>query len=91
MINDTDMYLKYQRMIDDFAWKYSTYGFCDFDEMRSYGNYVFVETIRKYDNKKASFSTYLYINLNRRLKRYFDRQARESWPVIGDETWIKTL
>ena len=77
-----ELYHKYRNMIRNFAWRYSLCGTLDFYELEAQGNLIFMETLNKYNEQRAMFSTYLYLNLDRDMSKYIKRQYRESWPVI---------
>lgn len=67
---------KYQRMIQKVAHNIGIRYSVDFDEMEAQGYLIYCECVQKFDITKASFSTYLYINLTGRLKDFAESYTR---------------
>lgn len=55
----------YIKMIDKKAWEVSRKTGVDFEELQGYGALIYCYVLKKYDVSKSSFSTILYLALNR--------------------------
>jgi len=66
----------YVNMVRSRAHYYAKCFSMDYDEIEAQGFLIYCKTITKFDNKKASFSTYLYRNLSGNLLAYC-RQKKE--------------
>jgi hypothetical protein len=82
-MNTVELYHQFRPMIRSFSRKYS--GLIDPDEIEAQGNLIFIETIIRYDEHQARFSTYLYHRLDRKLQKFAMRQQRNEWPVIASD------
>ena len=80
-----DNFEKYTNMCRKLAWKYSSPSKMDYDDLEQEAFLIYCECIEKYDVTKSSFSTYLFINLNGRLKLYKDKENREFDYIQSDE------
>jgi DNA-directed RNA polymerase specialized sigma subunit len=60
----------YVNMIRMFAWKYAKKYHMDYEDVEAQGFFIYSMAVSKYHKGIASFSTYLYINLNGRLRDY---------------------
>ncbi|MDR1838681.1 MAG: hypothetical protein LBQ93_03730 [Treponema sp.] len=65
--NEFDTYVK---MIRKFAWQYAKKFRMDYSDVEAQGFLIYSMAIQDFHKKKASFSTYLYINLHGRLRDY---------------------
>jgi hypothetical protein len=84
MTDETRLYKQYKNMIKSIARKYSSGGMLDYYEVEGQGNLIFVETLRKYNEHKAKFSTYLYVRLDKGLMKYMARNIKNSWAVLDE-------
>jgi len=69
----------YVNMVRKRAWYYSRIYKMDYDEVESQGFLIYCMSLKTYESKKASFSTFLYRNLSGRLRDYCQQ--------IKDKTW----
>lgn len=77
------LFEKYSLMIRRRAHEYSQSFGIDYSELESQGFLIYCECLEKYDAEKSSFSTYLYIQLNR-LKDYCKTYVRQQGVLIND-------
>lgn len=68
---------KYVKLIQKRAWEYAQKTGYDYDELEAQGYLIYCECLEKFDITKSSFSTYLYIQLNR-LNDYIVINNRQS-------------
>lgn len=73
-MESSTLFLQYQPMILDRCYKFARKYDIDQDEVVSEGYLVFMEVIRKFDEKKAKFSTFLWINLHYHLEEFCSKQ-----------------
>ncbi|MFA5048698.1 MAG: sigma factor [Patescibacteria group bacterium] len=59
------LFLQYKKLIDKKAYQVSMKWKYDVDDLKSEGYLIFLESLKKYDESKAKFSTYLTWNLKR--------------------------
>jgi hypothetical protein len=64
-------------MVEKAVWKYSKRYHLDFAEIEGQGYLIFCEALKKLNPNKASFSTYLYNELNR-LDNYCKNEYRKN-------------
>lgn len=76
---------KYANMCRKVAWKFSSARKMDYDDFEQEAFLIYCECLEKYDVSKSSFSTYLFINLNGRLKSYKEKNDREFDYLQEDE------
>lgn len=66
----------YINMINKKAWEVSRNTGVDFEELQGYGALIYCNILEKYDISKSSFSTILYLGLNRLYEyAYYDRDG----------------
>lgn len=53
-------YKKYENLLKNRAWFYSKKYNFDYHELLAEANLIYVEALKRYDNEKGKFSTYLY-------------------------------
>ena len=80
-------YRTYKNLIRKHAWRLSKKYNYDFDELYSEGCLIFTQTIKKYNEQKAKFSTYLYKSLYFGLRDYIkkNKTQNESYEHYFDE------
>lgn len=76
---------KYANMCRKLAWKYSSARKMNYEDFEQESFLIYCECLEKYDISKSSFSTYLFINLNGRLKLYRNKEDREFEYLQSDE------
>lgn len=74
---------KFVDLIRKRAWEYSKKYNIEYSEMESQGYLIYCECLEKFDNTKSSFSTYLFIQLNR-LGDFAKTYARQKGELIED-------
>ena len=77
------LFEKYANLIRKRAHEYSKKYGVDYSELESQGYLIYCECLEKYDVSKSSFSTYLYIQLNR-LGDYIKTYQRQQGILIQD-------
>jgi hypothetical protein len=66
----------YTKMIDKKAWEVARKTGVDFEELQAYGALIYCNILEKYDVSKSSFSTILYLGLNRLYEyAYYDKDG----------------
>jgi hypothetical protein len=77
---------KYQNMIRSAAWGAAKAWGLDFDDVESQGYLVFMEALERYEEGRASFSTFLFNRL-KTLNDYCEREVRlkgKSIPILEE-------
>lgn len=77
------LFEKYANLIRRRAHEYSKKYGIDYSELESQGFLIYCQCLEKYDISKSSFSTYLYIQLNR-LGDYVKTYQRQQGVLIQD-------
>ena len=77
-------FLQYQNMIQKLAHKVSRLYQVEYEDMEAQGYLIYCECLQNYEITKASFSTYLYINLVGRLKSYALTVSRQKGIALYD-------
>lgn len=68
-MNTEEHYKKYELMINKISWTFVKSTGLPFEDFKSEGNMIYMESINKFDkNKDCEFSTYLYSRLITKLK-----------------------
>jgi DNA-directed RNA polymerase specialized sigma24 family protein len=80
----------YVNMVRDRAHYYSKCYKMEYADIEAQGFLIYCMAIQNYHKKKASFSTYLYINLNGRLRDYCDRKKAKEGQESGFEDILKS-
>lgn len=83
----------YKKMIDKKAWEVSKKTGVDFEELRAQGAFIYCYVLNRYDPSKSSFSTILYLSLNRlyEYSYYFRDRKRDKTLSETVEKSIKSL
>jgi hypothetical protein len=77
----TKQFNQFRPMVEKAVWKYSKKYHLDFAEIEGQGYLIFCEALEKLDPSKASFSTYLFNELDR-LDGYCRKEYRKSYKDI---------
>lgn len=80
----TNMLTDYINMVKKITWKYSKKYHYDYEELESQAYLVFCEALKKHDSSLASFSTYLYIELQR-LSYYCVKQLKRKKMITKEK------
>jgi len=88
MLDSTATFKQFEPMVEGAAWKaHKQYGL-EHDDAKGMAYEIFCTTLRRHDPERASFSTYLYGSLDRRLKnyamRYLQKHNRKQLPRIDN-------
>jgi hypothetical protein len=73
----TKQFLQFRPMVEKAVWKYSKKYHLDYEEISGQGYLIFCEALEKLNPDKASFSTYLFNELNR-LDNYCKNEYRKN-------------
>jgi hypothetical protein len=73
----TKQFNQFRPMVEKAVWKYSRKYHLDFAEIEGQGYLIFCEALEKLDPSKASFSTYLFNELER-LEQYCKKEYRKN-------------
>ena len=76
---------KYANMCRKLAWKYSDARKMNYEDFEQESFLIYCECLEKFDVTKSSFSTYLFINLDGRLKSFKEKNDREFRYLQEDE------
>ena len=79
------MFEKYVNMCRKVAWKFASANKMNYEDFEQEAFLIYCECLEKYDVTKSSFSTYLFINLNGRLKSFKEKDDREFSHIQEDE------
>jgi hypothetical protein len=73
----TKQFNQFRPMVEKVVWKYSKKYHLDYEEISGQGYLIFCEALEKLDPSKASFSTYLFGELDR-LDQYCRKEYRKN-------------
>jgi hypothetical protein len=73
----TKQFNQFRPMVEKAVWKYSKKYHLDFTDVEGQGYLIFCEALEKLDPSKASFSTYLFNELER-LEQYCKKEYRKN-------------
>jgi len=77
----TKQFNQFRPMVEKAAWKYSKKYHLDYEEISGQGYLIFCEALEKLDPSKASFSTYLFGELDR-LDNYCKKEYRKNFKSV---------
>jgi len=75
------LFKRFVNMIRSRAWKYAKAYGMDYDDVEAEGFTIYCICLEKFNGKLASFSTYLFNNLNGRLNDYCERYVNQTYRV----------